>query len=293
MSVDTTSFHARFAVIAALPVALLLAAMSIGGILTDAYARESPAWVAQAIPQDWFDLVIAAPLILACGIGARGSRTWRVLLAGAYAYTVYELFLYTVAVHFNALFLVYCATLGVSAFALISALAVLGEDVQPIDRRGSQIAGAFLVGLGSAFALLWLAEDLPAVLDHRTPASLVEIGLFTNPVHVIDLAFVLPAHIVVGVWLWRGRSAGELYAPVILAFDVVMLASLVTMLVAAPLLGGEAAVPVIAVLFVLTVASAAVLARVLRGRRRGRAISGTGAGQPSLAGRSASSSTAG
>ena len=69
---------------------MLLAAMSLGGLLTGAYAREAPAWIEQAVGQDWFDLVIAAPLIAICGVGARTSARWRVLLAGAYAYTVYE-----------------------------------------------------------------------------------------------------------------------------------------------------------------------------------------------------------
>jgi hypothetical protein len=264
MGSDPPAFRARFAAIAASPVALLLAAVSLAGLTTTAYAREKPAWVAQAIGQDWFDLVIAAPLIAACGICAKRSRTWRVLLAGAYAYTVYELVIYAFAIHFNALFLIYCATLGLALFALISTLSVLADDVPALDRRGAHLGGGFLIGVGAIFALLWLAEDIPAVLHNMPSQSLAETGLYTNPVHVIDLSFVLPAHVIAGVWLWRGRRAGALYGPVILAFGVLMSASIGAMLVVIAMLGGGAAVPVIAVMFAIAAASAAVLARVLR-----------------------------
>jgi hypothetical protein len=37
-----------FAIFAALPVSLLLAALSLGGLLSSAYAKEAPAWMAQA-----------------------------------------------------------------------------------------------------------------------------------------------------------------------------------------------------------------------------------------------------
>src|SRR6266498_2604598 len=96
----------RFAYAAAWPVAALLALVSLGGLLLPgAYARETPAWIAQAIGQDWFDLIVAAPWLAWCGVAARsGSRRWRVLLAGAYAYTVYEMLIYAFAVHMNALF---------------------------------------------------------------------------------------------------------------------------------------------------------------------------------------------
>ncbi|NVB79875.1 MAG: hypothetical protein HOV81_15875, partial [Kofleriaceae bacterium] len=183
-----------FGIQAAIPVALLLAVVSLGGLLVPAmYARETPAWVAQAVGQDWFDLLVVVPWLVICGIASRrGSYRWGVLLAGTYAYTVYEALIYAFAIHFNALFLVYCATLGVAAFGLIAQLRVLGQRSVSISRRPARAAAAFLVAVGVAFALLWLAEDIPAVLKGPSPA-LAETGLLTNPVHVIDLSFVLPA----------------------------------------------------------------------------------------------------
>ncbi len=275
MRAAASPFRAGFAIAAAWPLAILLAVMSLGGLLTSAYDREAPAWVEQAVGQDWFDLVIAAPLIAICGLCARTSPRWRVLLAGAYAYTVYELSIYVFAVHFNALFLIYCATLGLAAFALIALLGELRDEAPAIDRRAAHVGGGFLVALGAIFGLMWLAEDLPAVMRNTPSAVLAETGLLTNPVHAIDLSFVLPAHVVVGVMLWRRARAGELYGPGMLAFGVLMSASIGGMLVVIALRGGAAAVPVIAAMFAVAIASAAILARVLRvapsGRRAGPA----------------------
>jgi hypothetical protein len=257
----------RIATVAAWPLALLLAAVSLGGLLSPAYARETPAWAAQAVGQDWFDLLIAAPWIAVCGIGARrGSYRWSVLLAGAYAYATYEMAIYAFSIHFNALFLIYCASLGLAGFALAATAIKLSRRIGQVDTRAAHAAGAFLVAIGAAFGLLWLAEDVPAVLRNTPSRSLLETGLFTNPVHVIDLAFVLPLHVLAGVWLWQRRDAGELLAPIVLAFGVLMAASIGGMMVVMHLIGAEAAMPVTVAMFVVAVSAATMLGRLLRPR---------------------------
>ncbi|MBA3539533.1 MAG: hypothetical protein H0T79_07875 [Deltaproteobacteria bacterium] len=81
----------------------------------------------------------------------------------------------------------------------------------------------------------------------RQPAELVETGLLTNPVHVLDLSFILPLQVLAGVTLWRGKARGYLLAPAILAFVTLMagsIAFLVVMMVRHGVSSGGAAVAI-------------------------------------------------
>ena len=119
----------RLLAAAALALAALIATVSLGGLLiADLYARETPNWRAQTIGQDWFDLVVLVPVLLGCAVGVlRRSRRALLLLGGALAFTVYTFVLYAFAVHFNRMFLVYCAILGGAAFALALLAARLAD----------------------------------------------------------------------------------------------------------------------------------------------------------------------
>ncbi|MEA2699421.1 MAG: hypothetical protein QOI66_3692 [Myxococcales bacterium] len=224
-----------FAVIAAFPLAMLVGVASLGGIFfAGTYARETANWAAQGIGQDYFDLFFAVPwLAISAVLALRGSRRALFLLAGGYLYTVYEFAIYAFAVHFNALFPVYCATLGLSFFALAGVGALLVRQnaaswyVEPIPRR---TAGLFLVAVGVLFGVAWLGEILGAIAHGTAPKSVLDAGAATNPVHVLDLSVVLPLYLVAGVALLRQRPIGWLLAPVLMSFGVLMSGSIVALM---------------------------------------------------------------
>jgi hypothetical protein len=223
------------AVLAAFPLALLVAISSLAGIFVPStFARETANWAAQGIGQGWFDLCVTVPYLIIAAIGAlRGSRRTLFLLAGGFAYTLYEFLIYAFAVHFNAFFLVYCAGLGLSFFALAAISMhlpreeVSGWFVEPVPVR---TVGVLLVAVGTLFALAWLGEIIPAIARGDVPKSVAESGGTTNPVHVIDLSVVLPLHLIAGVALMRRRPAGYVLAPVVLTFGVLMAASIAGMM---------------------------------------------------------------
>jgi hypothetical protein len=61
--------------------------------------------------------------------------------------------------------------------------------------------GIYFIVISCLFYLLWLAEIVPAIINQVTPASLIETGLLTNPVYVIDLSVCLPALFIPGFLL--------------------------------------------------------------------------------------------
>ena len=70
------------------------------------------------------------------------------------------------------------------------------------------MAAWFLIVTGLLFALLWLSEDVPALLAGKTPQSVLDMGIPTNPVHILDLSFFLPAVLITGWMLLRRRPLG-------------------------------------------------------------------------------------
>lgn len=226
--------HPSAAVGLALAAAAALSAGALGDLLLPStYARETAAWADQGRAQDWFDLIALGPLTAAVALAAwSGGRRAQLALAGVLLCDVYTFVIYAFAIRFNPMFLVYCAGLGTSAYALAAQVGALRTaDVAAWYRRPPprRAVGGTLIGVGLAFALLWLSEDVPAIARGTAPASLDEVGLLTNPVHVLDLAIVLPLHLVAGVALWRGRPLGAWLAPLVLAFGVPMTLSIATL----------------------------------------------------------------
>ena len=263
---DLPSAGSRLTVPAGFGLALLVAIASLTGIVSPLiYARESATWAAQGMGQDWVNLLVVAPWLAITA--SRGSHRAKLLHAGGLVYTAYSFTLYAFAVHFNALFLVYCAILGVSVFALVGlghALAGHIDASHVIERAPRKSAGALLLGTTVLFALLWLSEIIPALAAGTVPASITEAGLMVNPVHVLDLSLALPAMGVAGVWLLRRNPLGFIWAPIMMTFAVLMTLAIAGMMLNMRSVGIALSWGVPAAIAVITLLHAFLLVRLLR-----------------------------
>lgn len=118
--------------------------------------------------------------------------------------------IYAFSVHFGPLFLIWVAILGLSIFALIGALATADQSgiKQRFSGRSMTGIAGLLIAVGGLFALLWLSESVPDLLAGNPSTSATDWKVPTNPVHVLDLAFFLPALIASGVLLRRRHPFG-------------------------------------------------------------------------------------
>ena len=193
---------------------LLSAAGSVTALLAAGriYRAETAALADAATAQDLVGLVLVAPLLVVLPIRAsRGSlRAWLCWL-GCLAFTVYNYAIYVFSIHFGPLFLPWVAVLGLSLFALIGGLATLpGQPLtNRVDAARVRWIGWFLIAVAVLFGLLWLREIAPDLFAGRPSTSAGDWRVPTNPVHVLDLAFFLPAVFVSGVALLRRRWLGS------------------------------------------------------------------------------------
>jgi len=201
--------------------------------LSATYAKETALWAAQGIGQDLVNLVVAVPSLLAAAWFAwRGSPKATLVWFGLLLYLAYSYVLYAFFVHFNAFFLVYVAALGLSMYAIAGAAAGLDRErwAAIVEGTGGERAlSGLLMTCALAFAVLWLSEIVPALIAGGPPDSAADAGLIVNPVHVLDLALVLPAMVVTAVSLWNRHPLGLVAAVPLATFMMMMGAAIVGM----------------------------------------------------------------
>jgi len=193
----------------------LMAIQSATGIVWPEAYRDA-AWITAAwFGNDWFTLVVIVP-VLGIGLVAsrRGSLRGTLLWLGVLAYALYNYAFYLLGAALNAFFPFYAGCVVLSATTLIMALHPLDASaVASGAARGSGLRtlGAYLVfmgcGLGAVWSSMWVAH---VVAGHALPVAEPVFRL----VAALDMVLMVPALVVGGTLLWRGRAWGFVIAPI-------------------------------------------------------------------------------
>ncbi len=251
------------------PIVVLGSASSLAGIFVDrVYARETASWAAEAVGQDIANLLVLPVLLVLAYAAARGSLKAYLAWLGTVVYTAYAFAIYVFAVHFGPLFLVYVAVFGLAVWALIGGLASV--DPRRVRRSFtttplSRFAPSLLVLTAVVFALLWLSEDLPAMVDNKPSTTLVESGLLTNTVHVLDLSLFLPTALLAGVMLRRGHAWGHVLTPMVLVAMASISAGIVSLMLVHLARGQDASLVVAGVIGLMGIVQLVTSWRFLQG----------------------------
>ena len=251
------------------PIAALAIVGSVVGIVFDhtIYSKATANWAAQSVGQDIANLVAFPTLLVLAFSAARGSLRAYLGWIGILVYSVYTYAIYTFDAHLGPLFLVWVGVFGLSIYALIGGLAAL--DPVRIKSRFTGLApirftSLLLVGTGSVFYLLWLSEIVPAMVSGTTPEALQEVGLPTNPVHVLDLGVFLPAVLAAGVLIAKRRAWGYVLTPVVLVAMVFLGLGIVSLMIVMAARGLDSAPTVGVVIAALALLESVVAIRFLR-----------------------------
>jgi hypothetical protein len=255
------------------PIATLAIGGSLVGIFADRiYANETTEWRGEAVGQDLTNLLVFSALLLFAYAAARGSLKAYLAWTGTLVYSAYTYTIYAFDVQFGPLFLLYVAVLGLSVWALGASVA--STDPARVKERFAAphqvgFAAYLLIVVSGVFALLWLSEDVPAIINGSASDALTKTGLPTNPVHVLDLALFLPACILAGLLLRRERAWGYYLAPVLLTAMASIGTGIVTLMIVLNARGEDASLAPAAVIgglvVVLTVTAWRFLQRIAPG----------------------------
>ena len=245
------------------PISILLAIAAGGGVFISDLYRDAPGIVAKAIVQDAITLVIALPALIICAfLTSHGSQRARLIWLGILVYVVYTYASYAFGIRFNPLFLIYVALLGCSTYALIGGLvttdwaAIKAGFTEQTPVRAVSI---FLIVIAGLFYLMWLSEAVPASLTGAPPQSVKEDGTPTNVIHVLDMAWLLPALVITAVGLWRKQYIGYALAVPLLANLMFLALAILSMIVLQARGGESVGIPQVMIFVALFVVSTGML----------------------------------
>jgi hypothetical protein len=218
----------------ALAAAILMGLASAGGIwLPFVYVQETASWAAQGTGQDIVNLAVVLPaMLIALYAASAGSLRAVLVVSGLLIYLVYSYVLYAFFVHFNLLFPIYVATLGTSFWALVGIVHDVRHDQirELFEGKTGRAQSVYLMISALLFGVLWMSGIASSIMSGDTPRELVEVGLTVNPVHVLDLAFVLPAMVVTSILLHQQHPLGWLWAVPLVTFAAAMGSAIVGMM---------------------------------------------------------------
>lgn len=201
--------------------AVLLCTLAGLGV-PDFYHLVDPVLLPGSYGQDWMSLAALPVLMWAMRSSRRGSQRGLVVWLGLLTYYLYAYALYAFGAQYTALYPLYVAIVGLSAFALV--MVSLSLDVAAFDTplRG-RLPQRWIITLFAVIVIslapVWMAMMISAIHDGQP-------SLFTT-IHVLDLAFVFPTLIVTAVGLWRRRPWSYMLAGPMLVLAATMMGSLV------------------------------------------------------------------
>jgi hypothetical protein len=173
-------------------------------------------------------------LIVTAFLASRGSPHARLVWLGGLIYLVYTYVVAAFDVRFNSLFLVYVALLGCSLYGLIGGL--ITADLARIkscftEKTPVKVVSIYLAVLAVLFYFMWLSEIVPASVAGVIPQSIQDNGTPTNAVHVLDMAWILPAFGITTIHLWGKRALGYALAGALLTYGVLLTLAILSMVI--------------------------------------------------------------
>ena len=255
---------ARWQIGTTIAIVVLSVVSTLLGLLRPDHYRDHPDVLAALAVQDLTILLVGVPvLVVGLWFATRGSLRGYVVWLGAIAYMTYMWASIVFTVAWNEFFLGYVALFGLSLFTLVGG--VVGVDEEAIyravhGRLSAVVYAVFLWVIAVGLALLWLGEFVPPVIEGSPPTIVEELGESSGVSAAIDLAVVVPAAVIAGVWLYRERPWGYVLGGVVLILGALLTPSITGMTVVLVLEGEITVSPVVIVLTMAPLVVAAVLA---------------------------------
>jgi hypothetical protein len=206
----------RLVTAASLGSALLLAALSLAGLLFQDTVYVTEELRRSFVANDVVNLVLGMPILLgSLWLARRGRLIGLLFWPGALFFVIYNAIAYVYALPAGWSLLIYLVLLALAVYTLIGLMASIDADAVQERLAGKapeRLAGGVLLGLG----VLFLLRGIGVIVAAEQPLPHTELAVL-----VADF-LTIPAWIIGGALLWRRQPLGYV-AGVGLLFQASML----------------------------------------------------------------------
>lgn len=237
---------------------LMIWASASGAFMENFYARDVASIGASTSGQDLFNLVIVLPIFLISAVLMLRHAKWALpVWLGCLAYILYDYLILAFGIYFNNMFLVYVALVGLTVYTLI--LAIPHIDARSIrdtmaGQASTHVLQGLLVFIAVLFSVLWLAMVIPSLQKGTVPQELADNRLLTQPVHIVDLAWIMPGMILCVIAMFRRWHTAYVLAPAFAILTILMAGALGAMTLNVARLGLSTDLTLLAIFGVLLIA---------------------------------------
>lgn len=216
-----------------LVIAVLMAAVSIAGLLSPQIIYPTDELVEAFVPNDVVNLCIGLPILLgSMWLTHRGKLIGLLLWPGALFYVFYTYIVYILGMPLNMAFLSHLALVALSVYTLIGLLSSISTE--PVKNRlaGSvqERIGAGVLVVLSTFFFIRASFILVDAVIKRSPLPPTEIALVATDF------LIAPAWIIGGVLLWRRQAFGYVTGLGLLFQASMLFIGLIVILIVRPFL---------------------------------------------------------
>ncbi len=189
-----------------LVIALLVASVSITGILCQDSIYPTDKLLNSFVPNDYVNLFAGLPLLLiSLWLAWRGKLIGLLCWPGAIFYLLYVYFPYLICVPFAILFLPYLLIFSLSIYTLIGIISSIKGNAVSKQLSAvvpAKISGGILIGLGVLLILRQTGIMINALIN-KAIVEPQELALW-----IADFAIGSPAMLLGGIFLWKKKPFG-------------------------------------------------------------------------------------
>jgi len=198
--------------------------------------------------------IVASVIILVLAIQIKEeSSTKQVLILGVIGYLFYAYGIYVIERVYNVLYYLYLAIFGLSFWSLVYGVASVSREILQqveLSRVMRNVSAGFSLFVAMVFTALWIIQLLPLI----KAGEKIE---FLYSVYILDICFIMPAFVILGIMTVRNKGPGLLLTPAMFILGFTLIFSLAVSEMVKPLydlaisIGGLAPSLVLSILFLV------------------------------------------